>query len=447
MDIQDEILYRNSNIICNSIDECFYVITNPLIDNGMKIINRTQKSLFDSINGKDTIHSISEKLKLPLTDTIFFINSLKEKQFVSVTNSFAEPSWSNIPYSLNLWIQTTNNCNLRCSYCYIHTLGMSDYFTKSHIDQFTSKLVETVKNNHLKLVQLRLAGGEPFLRFSIWESVIPELKRRLQDAGCSLKVVILTNLVALNEHILNFIKQNAIGIAVSIDGVGKYHNQTRHFNNGQGSFDIVNNNIDTLIHYGINPTLMSVISNSNLDGICEFTNYVIDKNLKHRYSFVSGEDIDLKKLTLKMRLCYELYENAIIHGYEFSQKHKLCDLKFDKLAFQTCSNGYNGGALYTDGNLYFCQRHFGVNKPLGSIYEEDDILSIIHRKTYYNDVSIDCKSCLYRYMCTSGCPIERTAQKDPHCSVYKELIPIILRLRGKERLCRIQKVYNQSHLL
>lgn len=438
----DKILYRNPNLIIVRIDDDFFSVTNPLINDGSKIINKAQLSILNTIGNNDSIRTIAEKCGCLENEISTLLDIFKEKQFVSNDNSFQEPQRIKAPSSINLWIQTTNECNLRCSYCYIHTLGNKDYINEDGIARLIDKLVETAKNKNLRQIQLRFAGGEPLLKISLWKSYIIELKQRLKDVDCKLNTVILTNLVALNEKYIEFINDNAIGLAVSIDGVGDYHNNTRHFKNGEGSFDIVNKNIDKLLNNGINPTLLTVVSNSNIDGIDKFTEYVIEKNLKHRYSFVSGEDIDIQKLISKMNSCYKIYDKAIEGGYKFSILHKLCDLKFDNLSFQTCGNGFNGGALNTDGSIYFCQRHFGITQPLGNIYEEDDILSIIQRKTFYGEVSPDCKSCIYRYMCTSGCPIERTNKKDPHCLAYKELIPTILRLRGKERLIRIKQILN-----
>ena len=437
---QNALLYRNPNLIINRIDENFYAITNPFIDNGIKVINNFQFAILDIINGSETIDSIVFKTKQSRDEIKKLISILLEKQFISFDDHFPEPIWKRTNRSLNLWIQTTNECNLRCSYCYIHTLGMNDHLKDTDISYLIDKIVETVKRNKLRLVQLRLAGGEPLLRASQWKTKIPELREKLNLLGCELKIAFLSNIVALNNQLLEFMKKNSIGIGVSIDGIGVYQNATRHFKNGNGTFEIVNKNLQKLLDYGFKPSLMTVVSNSNLDGLEGFTKYVIEKKLHNRYSFVSGENISINKLINKMQLCYRIFESAIENGYEFTKLHQLCDLKFDKLFFQTCSDGYNGGALYVNGNVYFCQRHFGVEQPLGSIFEEDDILTIIQRKTYYKEIHNDCKSCIYRCFCTSGCPIERINGKDPHCEVYKSLIPIILRLRGKERLFKIKQL-------
>lgn len=434
-DFSKTIIYRNPNLINVCINEDFYSIVNPFIDHGLKVLNKEQVRILDSIpRSGETIKSIIRRTAQSENDIIALVEILKERSFVSETDSFPFPSWEGKSHTLNLWVQTTNDCNLRCSYCYIHTLGHGDFLSEEMIDTFIKKVVETVVIHRLRLVQLRLAGGEPLLKYQLWKKYLPQLRKELEKVNCSLKVAFLSNLVALSDDIIQFMKDNSVGIGVSMDGLNEFQDATRHFANGNGSYKIVRKNIKVLQENGFKPSIMTVVSNSNLDGLENFTKFVIETNLHTRYSFVSGEDIDINRLIDKLHRCYDIFEEAINKGYNFSRLHQLCDLKFDKLFFQTCTDGYNGGALFTNGDIFFCQRHFGMEKPLGSITESTDILSIIHRKTYYNEVSTECNACSYRFMCTSGCPIERVNGKDPHCAIYKEIIPRIFKLRGLEHI-------------
>lgn len=439
-------IYKNPYIVAVPIDKNFYAVYNPFINNGIKVLNANQFELLENINKEDTLSHVACINNLTQEEILSLYEILEEKEFLKREDCFdKEPKKGKITM-LHLWVQTTNECNLRCSYCYIHTLGKKEYLKDDEIYVFIEKLVETAIVRNLKEINLRFAGGEPLLKFNLWKTILPKMKERLSAVNCTLKVGFLSNLVALTDEMMEYMKNNAIGIGVSIDGLHRYQDASRHFANGKGSFDIVVKNIDKLIKNGFTPSLMTVISNSNLDGLEDFTKYVISRKLHCRYSFVSGEMIDLEKLKIVLKRCYDIFENAIDKGYEFSRLHQLCDLKFDRLSFQTCSDGYNGGALYTNGDIYFCQRHFGVEPPVGSIYEEDDIISVIQRKSYYGEVNQECKQCKYRYVCTSGCPIERINNKDPHCEIYKEFIPTIIRLRGKERLTKIQHQYMLKHI-
>jgi uncharacterized protein len=194
-----------------------------------------------------------------------------------------------------------------------------------------------------------------------------------------------------------------------------------------------------LLENGIFPGLMCVVTNNNIEGLLALTRFSIENNLNLRLSFVQGEQINTSILIPALYQCSDLYSKAIEKGFNFSKLHRLCDLKTLKPFFQTCCNGFDGGALYVDGEIYFCHKLFGIDASNGSIFEDNDLLAIIQRKTYYNNVHSDCLKCSLRYICTSGCPLERNNGKDIYCEVYKEMLPVIYKLYGKERLVKLKK--------
>ena len=107
------------------------------------------------------------------------------------------------------------------------------------IERLCYKIEETVRKNGFRSVVLRLAGGEPLLQWMDWKYFMRDLKVRLAKINCSLKIVLLSNLVLLNEEIIDWIKTDNIGISVSFDGIGLYQDRARHFKDGSGSFNIV----------------------------------------------------------------------------------------------------------------------------------------------------------------------------------------------------------------
>ncbi len=435
-------VYLNPNLIISQIEDEFYSIVNPFIKDGLKIANEEQFTILSSIKKYNTIDQISEITKYSKEDILMVCRIFEEKEIVSLNSpSFSKMTkWKSIK-NINLWVHTTNDCNLRCSYCYIHTIGFENYFSKENIDVFCHKLIDTAEKRELESITLRLSGGEPLLKFTLWKPYLINLKEQLENINCKLQIRILSNLVTLNEDVISFVKENNYGIGVSLDGINGYQNKTRHFKDGRGSFEYVVKNIEKLKNNNIHFGLMTVVSNSNIDGLDTLTQFIIDNNIPSRFSFVSGEELNIDKLIEKLDICYDKFERAIDDGFEFSKTHKLCDLKFDNPYIQTCSNGINGGAVYTDGSIHFCHRHFGVETPLGTIFEENDILSIIQRKTYYENASNECALCKYLYICTSGCPLERNNGKDPHCKVYQVMIPKIYYLKGKEKLRKLKLLH------
>lgn len=431
---------KNPNLLIVGIEENFFLVVNPNINDGLKVINKLQLSVLNSIDGRKNIETLSNEHELKEEEITLLCDSFLKKEIISYTGIFSEPHSPSLPSTMNFWVHTSNSCNLRCSYCYIHTLGGKQSFDQETIKIFFEKITETVKKRKLRKVVLRLAGGEPFLKFKHWINNLTELREILFNLQCDLHIVFLTNLVILPDEVITFIKQTKSGIGVSLDGLNEFQDLSRHFADGSGSFKFIEKNLKKLEENDIYPAIMTVVSNNNLDGLVDFTKYLISKRLRFRYSFVQDETLDLCKLKNVLMQCYDVLEFAIEnYDYSFSSLHQLCDLKFGSVAVNTCSNGFSTAAIYPDGEIYFCQRNFGVTESSGSIYDDTDLISTIQKKNYYEALPQDCEICNYRYVCTGGCPLERGSEKDPHCEIYRFFFPIYYRLMGKERLLRIKK--------
>ena len=119
----DRIIYRNPNLIISRIDDSFFSVTNPFINDGTKILNKAQMTILDIIGGQETIQTIARITQRSENDISILMEILEEKQFISNENSFQEPHWTKIPNSLNLWIQTTNDCNLSIMYPRIESMS------------------------------------------------------------------------------------------------------------------------------------------------------------------------------------------------------------------------------------------------------------------------------------------------------------------------------------
>jgi len=430
---------KNPYLIETKVEEDFFLLTNPCISDGFKIININQHAILEKIDNQRTIADIANLTNYTEAEIKQVCDILSEKEIVNYTNAFRIPEKSNKVKSLALWVHTTNNCCLRCSYCYIPTLGQNDYLSENNIKIFCNKLIQSAKVNQLNNISLRLSGGEPLLKFDLWKSYLVSLKQELKDLGCELQLAFLTNAVLITDEIIDFIIENSCGIGVSMDGLSEYQDNTRHFKDGTGSFSIVSKNILRLKERKCNPSIMTVVSNKNLDGLIDFTQYIIENSLRCRFSLVKQEPINITKTIDTLTRCYELFDKAIDNGYNFTKRHTFGDLKFGTPSIQTCSNALNAAALYSDGSIYFCHRLFGDDTPQGTIFEDNDLLEIFQRKTYYFDHNPDCQKCPYFYICMGGCPLNRINNKDAHCEIYQAVIPQYLKLLGKKRLINIKK--------
>ncbi|HCE1988923.1 TPA: radical SAM protein [Vibrio parahaemolyticus] len=430
----------HKSLFIQEIDDNFTLIANSEVKGDFKIFNNNQVSLlFDFMRFDDC--DLLHKYSLNSEELIHLKEKYHQIGVFSSTHStnYKKVPISKIPNSLNIWVHLTNECNLRCSYCYIHNIGKRSSFSKEMMLTLNKKIFQTAKRNNLSQVILRFAGGEPFLHYKLVIKTITELREQLLEIGCKLKIAFLTNLTLLNEEILEFIVDNNVGLSVSLDGLEYEHNLTRKYTNGKGSFKRVSSNIDKLLKNNISPFVMSVITNDNMDGLKDFTEFLVEKNLNHRYSLVQHCDLDLGKLSYSLRGVYSYFECQISKGYQFSKKHKFADLKLLKPSFQNCSSGYNGGAINTNGDIYFCQQNIEAGEPIGTLTSDNDLIDVLQSTSYLNDnISRECLSCKFKHICNAGCPLYRESGTSPFCGIFKEFIPVIYYLLGKERVHNIE---------
>lgn len=168
-----------------------------------------------------------------------------------------------------LVLEITENCNLRCSYCF-NTLGTGhrvhskkqmtkpviykaiDQYFKVYTEIF-SKIPDTEKNNYLKVAvpNCNWWGGEPFLNFELIKDSLLYFKNlpwnKYGIPSDKLSYCVVTNFTILNQDILDFLIENHVLLMISLDGDQNEHDKNRKFLDGSGSFEIVKRNLDHIL--------------------------------------------------------------------------------------------------------------------------------------------------------------------------------------------------------
>ena len=336
------ILHRNPHLIIEPIDREFFAVLNPLKKNSFKVINSVQHRILMSIDSRTPEAEIACGNGLSGTGLAPVIGQFLEAGLVNESGIFGLQVRGTSPGSLNLWVQTTNACNLRCGYCYIRTKDEHFQMDAGVRARLREKILGTVADLKLKRVSLRISGGEPFLVFGQWRDFLRGMQARLSEAGCRLQAVFLTNGTLMDEETAEIIKRERYRIAISMDGLRKFHDRARRYANGKGSYKNVIRTIDLLRKRGVAFSIMTVVSNDNLSHLADFTKFLVRRNVRFRYSIVDGVEIDYPKLSSAFRDCLAVMEKYIEKGYAFSKLFKLCDLKFGGGALRTCASGAAG---------------------------------------------------------------------------------------------------------
>ena len=138
---------------------------------------------------------------------------------------------------LQLIVNPTERCNLRCTYCYeTFALGKMPPAVISGVLNLVRRRVE----KGLKTFQIEFFGGEPLVA---WD-VIENLSRRLSDIcaanGTKMFGGMTTNAMLLTRPRLDHLAAcNMHSFQVTLDGPAAVHDRRRVTRQGEGSFDAV----------------------------------------------------------------------------------------------------------------------------------------------------------------------------------------------------------------
>ncbi len=145
---------------------------------------------------------------------------------------------------LQLALNVTESCNLRCKYCVYSGVypGRRAHNTSHNISIGLAKLAVDFFSKHSRDSEeryLSLYGGEPFLRFGFVKAIV-EYARNVCPG---IHIAITSNATLLDETIIRFLSDNNIALTLSLDGPKELHDRYRVRQNGQGSFDSVVENL------------------------------------------------------------------------------------------------------------------------------------------------------------------------------------------------------------
>lgn len=143
-----------------------------------------------------------------------------------------------------LYLQLTQNCNLRCDYC----AYSGKYENRVHANKVMSYDVATKAVDYLvehsrslAMCDIGFYGGEPFLEFKLMKDIIKYIKSNYPEKNITYTVT--TNGTLLTSEIVKFLYDNNFTLIISLDGHKECQDANRKFFNGNGTFDTVIKNI------------------------------------------------------------------------------------------------------------------------------------------------------------------------------------------------------------
>ena len=437
--------------------EDYLLVYNPVSEKGMVVLNKEAGFLFSQIDGKKNLKDILSVVKKKDAKALF---ADIKKAFADFLSSeiiyFNKPEsktklFSKKPRHLGVWLHITNQCNLRCTYCYIYKT--QEKMSNNIANKAIGKIFQSAKKHNFKKITFKFSGGEPLLEFKRILKFVNKIKQWGKKLKVETDFVVLTNGVLLTEKVAQTLKENTVRAAVSIDGLGKYHNKTRIFVNGKPSFKQVEQGIKNLIKAKVLFNVSITITSKNIENIPDLTKYLLKRNIPFAFNFYRENPYVKEKLEGNDKKLVNYLKKAYKLIYQNPPRYSLINGLLDRVVSKkphlyTCGMGNSYIVVRHNGEMASCQ--MTIEKSIGSI-DDKDLIKTMQKGDFTKAITVEektpCKKCQWKYICCGGCPLLTLEQKgkcnvsSPYCVVYKTLIPEMLRIEAKRLIKYGSEVY------
>lgn len=354
----------------------------------------------------------------------------------------------------NMMLILTENCNLRCAYCYESSSKyqpdkiMSWETAKKSIDYFFSQVPTQVENTSISFF-----GGEPHLAFGIIMQAVAYSYRHKTIGGYlgdKYNYVVNTNGTILTDEMYKLYSKlgKKINIRISVDGYKDAHDANRKAADGKGSWKLVEKNLpvyrELMQRYKVKASIVTTLNKATSMNMYEnYTKVYEIAGMPMGFLFVHEEDWTTED--------FERIKEQVIRLHEYSQKNKMkfhiANIRLkqqnnnNSQGFQSlCSAGINSFTVNYKGDIYACHRCYFNN--MGSMYKMGDLDKGISlaRRVFMHDVNnidmmpIKCRKCntVIRERCHLCFATNKKAYGDRHtvsnsyCMLMKELYYLLL---------------------
>lgn len=420
-DINTNHFLRVDKIVYKIIDDIYELSTEEILD---KWNNKFSKldiiHAVENVNNKIKEEGLFSYFRPKQFKHIFSIDEIKD----TLKNSL-----------MNLCLEVTQQCNMRCQYCAYsgkfytkrkhNDTRMSYDIAKKAIDFF----LEHSKENENKFITFY--GGEPLLSFSLIKKCVGYINE--ENPNGKIYYGITTNGTLLNDDIIRFFKQNNFFITISLDGPREIHNQYRKFYSGQGTYDIIIKNIKKISQMCRNNSAskikfnIAIVPSYNLseqmgyfDSLCKENDYLLNPffvNMKESNLFENEKDFSKLDFRYKINKIKNIFRNNLLEnkGSNSPFLKALFSDRFRKIynrgifrkleefhpANGICIPGWE--KLFVDSNgIYFICEKMTDFSSIGDVYNGFELEKIFQIMKEYIDIcNIDCRNCWAIRLCSA----------------------------------------------
>ena len=315
--------------------------------------------------------------------------------------------------TVKITISPTLACNFNCPYCF------EDHSDKNTMTlEMQDKVIHFIKNilifSNKKHLRIFWFGGEPLLHPEIIEYISKSLISFCEENKILYSSTIITNGYYFNEKNVEILNKSKIkGVQITLDGAEKNHNLTRHLINGEGSFQQIINNLNSVKFNGT-IHIRNNIHDGNKQDVEEIKRIINEVKEK------SGNIINFNTAPIVNNPAHE--SNNQVNFLSISdmikyelERHKK-QIPFFKTTycevpslFYICID-HNGNLYKCWEDLSFKERSYGnieqwdIRRPIETSNNSKILMDYLNSPGIFDS---ECYDCIWLPICAGGCPSKR----------------------------------------
>lgn len=311
---------------------------------------------------------------------------------------------------LSLTIAPTMACNFRCVYCFeqgYYGNKLMDENTQENLIKFIEKHI-----NGVKYLNVTWFGGEPLLGMPVVGNLSEKMIALCDEKKIQYSAKMITNGYLLTRDMAQRLKKYKIHSAqVTLDGPREIHDMRRPLINGNGTYDVIMENLrelDGVLKVGLRIN----VDIDNFSAANEVVKYIKENEMTNYIKPYLGLVIPYNGV----------YDNGKCLSEESYSKYNLQFLIDNNLPVQSIypkpkgnyctADSINGWVVDDKGYLYKCWNDIGITEhSVGSVnfgaafLQNTELLSAYF--SFDPSINEDCKDCKLLPVCLGGCPKNR----------------------------------------
>ena len=354
------------------------------------------------------------------------IDELHQAHAIATGAGFIEPVQNApAPFPLQtIVLNVTNQCNLSCKYYY--EFGEDPVATPEGKPKFMDEQTARAAVDHLienspgrRHIHITFFGGETLMNFPLVKLVIDYARERAHTAGKYIDFSLTTNGTLLRADIIEYVAENRVVVAISLDGPKEMNDALRVFKTGRGSYDIIEPKVRELLkRHTSRPIAARVTLTSHAADVLK-----IFRHLKHDLGF---HEVGLAPVTTSPNRLYAIGSNGLdtvlAQFTELAQEYLEYALRSEHHGFSNVSDTL--GELHAGiSKAHPCGAGLGMVGvgPSGDIapchrFVDSDTHKLGHISTGIDRAAqadfiarrhlsrkIECHTCWARPVCSGGC--------------------------------------------